>query len=116
MPGAGKLPSGATSLGWTVTKLADDSLDHCTEALMGTSATSDQFHVPIDRWIHVVAVRGSDTILFLGGMLVASYEESGAALYDIRSDSSIKLGHRGTSVTPRVPTIPMGCTWSVMGW
>lgn len=88
---------GTTSVGWTFTKHAHNSLGFYTEGPYGAfGVSSDQLRIPTDRWIHVAAVRRSDTLeLFLGGLLVASYEEKGSSSYDIRSASSIKLGHRG---------------------
>lgn len=88
---------GTTSIGWTFTKLADDTLAFYADSPYGNlGVTSEQLHIPTDRWIHFAAVRRSDTIeLFMGGLVVASYEERRSGSYDFRSDSSIKLGHRG---------------------
>ncbi len=84
------------SLGWTLTKLEDQSVGFFTEGLdNGAGIPSRPGVVSPGRWLHVAARRRAATFdLFLDGELVASNTDPNGVA-DLDSVSSLKFGYRG---------------------
>ncbi len=83
------------SVGWTLTKLADNSIGISTGASIGVS--SPPLDLPPKQWTHIAARRSGRTIEILrDGRLIASYSASDdVSVPDLDSTSSLKFGHRG---------------------
>lgn len=86
------------TMGWTFTKLADNSLGFFSEgvgwALGVGSAPQD---IPLDTWIHFAARRHGDKVeILINGALVASQTHPGGEDSYIGSVVSLKFGHRGS--------------------
>jgi hypothetical protein len=76
--------------GWSVSKLADNSL------IFGTHGARNVSTAPLvsqtDTWIHVVARRGGSAgSIFTNGVLAGT----GSLPFDLDCSSSLKFGHRG---------------------
>ena len=82
------------SIGWTFTKLRDNSIGFYTQAVGGgLGASSAPLDIPPDTWFHLAARRSGDTVqVFMDGAVIAS--ERGHVA-DLDSAASIKFGHRG---------------------
>lgn len=86
------------SMGWTFTKLADNSVAFFSEGLGWASGVgSAPQDIPLDTWIHFTARRHGDTIdILINGELVASQTNVNGEDFYIGSVSSLKFGHRGS--------------------
>ena len=90
--------SGGTTMGWTFTKLEDNSLGFFSEGSgWALGVRSEPQIVPVDTWIHLAARRRGDTAeILVDGDLVATQSHPGGADSHIGSVSSLKFGHRGS--------------------
>jgi hypothetical protein len=81
-------------IGWTLTKLRDNSIGFATEGVGGgVGADSAPLNLVSNTWLHFAARRRGDTVqVFLDGAVIAS--ESGP-VGDLDSAASLKFGHRG---------------------
>jgi hypothetical protein len=82
------------SIGWTLTKLRDNSIGFFTEGVgEGLGATSAPLDIPPDTWLHFAARRSGGTVqIYMDGAVIAS--ESGP-VGALDSAASLKFGHRG---------------------
>lgn len=85
-------------MGWTFTKLADNSVGFFSEGPGWTlSVGSEPQDIPLDTWTHFAARRRGDTVEILtNGALIASATHPDGENSHIGSVSSLKLGHRGS--------------------
>ena len=88
---------GEPSEGWTLTKLADNSIGFFTEDGQGegNGARSAPLDLPPLTWIHVAARRMGETVDFhVDGERVTAERKAGA-IFDLDTEASLKFGHRG---------------------
>ena len=86
---------GATSEGWTLTKLDSDAIGFAVST--AGSVETEPLDLPVGTWIHVAARREAGTLsIFVNGELATSgsIREPQASA---DSAASLKFGHRGTS-------------------
>ena len=86
-----------TSIGWTLTKLADDRIGFFTEAPRGAGGTQSGIDaIPAQTWLNVAARRRGRTFeLLVNGILIASNDGDPAETINLDSTSSLKFGYRG---------------------
>jgi hypothetical protein len=97
------------SLGWTMTKLEDNTIGFFIEDALGqgNGATSPRLDLRAMTWIHVAARRVGDTVdLYVNGQRVAS--EANPGILDLDSEASLKFGHRGGPVDTPGSADPRG--------
>lgn len=86
------------TMGWTFTKLADNSIGFFSEGVgwaLGVRSTPQD--IPLDTWTHFAARRHGETVeILINGELVASQTHPGGEDSYIGSVASLKFGHRGS--------------------
>lgn len=85
-------------MGWTFTKLADNSVGFFSEGVgwaLGVGSVPQE--IPLDTWTHFAARRDGDTAeILINGVLIASETHPGGDEAHIGSVASLKFGHRGS--------------------
>jgi DNA-binding SARP family transcriptional activator len=80
------------SIGWTLTKLEDDSFGMYGR---GFGTTSNPLHLPLEEWVHIAVRREADEIELLVDGEVVDHQRTDAQSSDDLSPASLKFGHRG---------------------
>ena len=86
-----------SSVGWTLTKLADNRIGFYTESPRGAGGTQSGIDAsPAQTWLNVAARRRGPTFeLLVNGVLIASNDGDPAETINLDSTASLKFGHRG---------------------
>ena len=93
-----KLTSPSASTGWTLTKLHDQVLRLAvsTAETDEIDADSEPLDIPTSAWLLVAARREQNEFsVYLNGRRVAVKAVDPAVPVDVRTSSSLKIGHRG---------------------
>jgi len=88
----------APSVGWTFTKLGDNSLGFFTEDGLGggNGISSGPLNIQPGIWIHLAARKSGSTVeILMNGVVIAS-NPGPAEPQNLDSASSLKFGHRGS--------------------
>lgn len=91
----------APSTGWTLTKLSDGVV----LLAMGAQGAyeeigigSEPIDIPLNVWLHLAVRREANEFsIFLNGERVATGAVDPTIPFDLRAESSLRIGHRGTS-------------------
>ncbi len=82
----------ATRSGWTLTKMAGNSIRLHTGSVYGGVVESPAQTIPENTWVYVALRRSGDNFsIFMNGVEIAS----GTYAVNVNSTSSLKFGHRG---------------------
>jgi sialidase-1 len=93
-----KFTSPLASTGWTLTKLQEQAIRLAVSAADTgeIDIDSEPLDIPSNVWLHVAARREQNEFsIYLNGRRVAFEAVDPAVPVDLRSSSSLKIGHRG---------------------